>query len=199
MDLLNYATKADLKNATHVDVSRFALKSNLASLKTKVDKLDIDKLTPVPKYLAKLINVVKNDVVKKTTYDKLVPKVNNTDTIGFVLKTTYDTDKSDLQKKVIDVDKKVPDTSDVAKITDLNAKIAEIEGEIPSIFGLDTNSALTAVKNEIRNVSSLVKKTDYDIKISEIEKKFSDRNHDKCVTTPEFNILAARIFNARLI
>ena len=68
VDLSNYATKTDLKNVTHVDVSSFALKSNLASLKTEVDKLDIDTLTPVPNDLAKLSNVVKNDVVKKTEY-----------------------------------------------------------------------------------------------------------------------------------
>ena len=79
-----------------MDISSFALKSNLANLKTEVDKLDIDKLTPVPSDLAKLSNVVKNDVVKKTVYDKLVAKVNNSDTTGFVLKTTFDTDKSDL-------------------------------------------------------------------------------------------------------
>ena len=91
--LSNHATKTDLKNVPHVDVSSFALKSNLANLKTKVDKLDIDKLTPVPNDVAKLSNVVKNDVAKKTVYDKLVAKVNNIDTIGFVLKTTYDTDK----------------------------------------------------------------------------------------------------------
>ena len=64
----------------------------LASLKTEVDKLDIDKLTPVLNDLAKLSNAVKNDVVKKTEYDKLVAKVNNIDTTGFVLKTTYDTE-----------------------------------------------------------------------------------------------------------
>ena len=66
---------------THVDVSSFGLKSNLASFKTEVDKLDIDTLTPVPNDLAKLSNVVKNDVVKKTVYDKLVAKVNNIDWI----------------------------------------------------------------------------------------------------------------------
>ena len=63
--LNNYATKTNLKNVTHVDVSSFASKTNLASLKTEVDKLDIDKLVPVPNDLAKLSNVVKNDVVKK--------------------------------------------------------------------------------------------------------------------------------------
>ena len=65
VDLSNYATKTDLKNVTHVDTSSFALKTNLANLKTEVDKLDIDKLAPVPVDLIKLSDVVKNDVVKK--------------------------------------------------------------------------------------------------------------------------------------
>ena len=64
VDLSNYATKTDLKNVTHVDTSSFALKTNLANLKTEVDKLDIDKLVPVPVDLSKLSDVVKNDVVK---------------------------------------------------------------------------------------------------------------------------------------
>ena len=102
VDLSNYATKTDLKNVTHVDTSSFALKTNLANLKTQVDKLDIDKLVPVPTDLIKLSNVVKNDVVKKTVYDKLVAKVNNIDTSGFVLKATYDTDKSELENKISD-------------------------------------------------------------------------------------------------
>ena len=71
VNLSDYATKVDIKNIWHVDTSRFALKSNLASLKTEVDKLDIYKLAPVPFDLSKLRNVVKNDVVKKTVYDKL--------------------------------------------------------------------------------------------------------------------------------
>ena len=69
VDLSNYATKADIKNISHVDTSSFALKTNLASLKTEVVKLDIDKLVPVPVDLSKLSDVVKNDVVKKTIYD----------------------------------------------------------------------------------------------------------------------------------
>ena len=80
VDLSNYATKTNFKNISHIDASSFAPKSNLASLKTEVDKLDIDKLTSAPNDLAKLSNVVKNDVVKKTEYDKLVSKVNNIDT-----------------------------------------------------------------------------------------------------------------------
>ena len=69
VDLSNYATKADIKNISHVDTSSFALKTNLASLKTEVVKLDIDKLVPVPVDLSKLSDVVKNDVAKKTIYD----------------------------------------------------------------------------------------------------------------------------------
>ena len=64
VDLSNYATKTDIKNILHIDTSSFALKSNLASLKTEVDKLDIDKLAPVPVDLSKLSDVVKNDVKK---------------------------------------------------------------------------------------------------------------------------------------
>ena len=86
VDLSNYATKADIKNITHADTSGFALKTNLANLKTEVDKLDIDKLKPVPTDLSKLSNAVKNDVVKKTYYNKLVTKIDNINTRGFVLK-----------------------------------------------------------------------------------------------------------------
>ena len=70
----NYATKTDLKNEAHVDISSFALKSILASLKIEVDKLNIDKLVPLPVDLSKLSNAVKNNVVKKTVYDQLVAK-----------------------------------------------------------------------------------------------------------------------------
>ena len=99
----NYATKTDLRNVTHIDTSSFALKTNLASLKTEADKLDIDNLGPVPVVLSKLSDVVKNDVVKKTAYDKLVAKVNNVDANDFVLKTKYSTDKTVLEKKIPNV------------------------------------------------------------------------------------------------
>ena len=80
VDLSNHATKTDLKNVTHVDTS------SLASLKTEVDKLDINKLVPVPVDLSKLSDVVKIDVIKKAVFDKLVEKVNNIDTSGYVMK-----------------------------------------------------------------------------------------------------------------
>ena len=101
VDLSNYATKADLKNVTNVDTSSFALKANLASLKIEVDKLDIDKLAPVPVDFSKLSDVVEIDVVKKAVYDKLVAKVNNIDSGTFLLKTKYQTDKTELQKKIL--------------------------------------------------------------------------------------------------
>ena len=86
VDLSNYATKTDLKNVSHVDISSFALKSNLANLKIEVDKLDIDKLVPIPVDLSKLSDVVRNDVVKKTEYNILVTKVGNIDATNFIKK-----------------------------------------------------------------------------------------------------------------
>ena len=152
VSLSNYTTKTDIKNILYVDTSSFVLKSNLASLKTEVDKLDIDKLVPAPVDLSKLSDLVKNDVVKKTVYDKLVTKVNSIDTSAFVLKTKYDTGKSEIENQIAD-------TTALVKKTDCNAKITEIEGKITSISGLATNTALTAVENKIPNISSLVKKS----------------------------------------
>ena len=80
VDLCHYATKTDIKNISHVDTSCFPIKPNLASLKTEVGKLDIDKLVPFLVDLGKLSDAVKNDVVKKAAYDKLAIKVNNIDT-----------------------------------------------------------------------------------------------------------------------
>ena len=68
LDLTNYATKTDSKNITHVDVSSFASKTNLAALKTELDKRDTDELKTTPTDLAKLTNAIENDVVKKTDY-----------------------------------------------------------------------------------------------------------------------------------
>ena len=141
----------------------------MASLKTEEDKLDVDKLVPVPVDLSKL-----SDVVKKTAYDKLVAKVNSIDTSAFVLKTKDDTDKSELENKI-------PDTSDLVEKTDYYTKITEIEGKIPDVSSLATKTALTTVENKIPSVSSLVKKTDYNTKITKIENKLNNHNHDKCI------------------
>ena len=112
--LSNYATKTDLKIVTHVDTSSFALKTNLANLKTEVNKLGINKLVPVPADLSKLNDVIKNDVVKKTVYDQLVAEVNNFDTSDFVLKTNYNADKTKLENKI-------PNSTDFVK----KAKLTE--------------------------------------------------------------------------
>ena len=152
VDLSNYATKRDIKNISHVDALSFTLKSNLASLKTevdqldidklksllnnlsnlisKVDKLDIDKLTTVPVGLSKLSNVIKNEVVKKTEYNAQIKNIED----------------------------KIPDITNLATKTNLNTKIDEVKTEIPIISGLATTSASTAVENKIPSVSNLVQK-----------------------------------------
>ena len=161
-DISNYATKADIKNISHVDTSDSALKTKLASLKTEVDKLDIDKLVPVPVDLSKLSDVVKNDVVKKNAYDKLVAEVNSIDTSLFVLKTKYDTDKSELNNKI-------PDTNSLVKETYYNTKITEIEGKIPDVSKLVIKTVLTTVENKIPSVSNLFKKHTITLKLQKLK------------------------------
>ena len=77
LDLANYTTKDDVKNITHIDVSSYATKTNLAALKSEVDKIDVYKLKATPTDLAKLSNVVKNDVVKKTDYNTKVTSIES--------------------------------------------------------------------------------------------------------------------------
>ena len=187
VDLSNYAIKTDLKNVTDVDASSFALKTNLANLKTEVDKLNIEKLAPVPVDLSKLNDVVKNDVIKNTVYDKLVAKVDNIDTSHFVLKTKYNTGKTELEKKI-------PDVTDLVK----KVNLTELENKILDISNLATKAALTTVENKTPDVSSLVKKTGSNTKVTEIENKLNNHNHDKYIDASEFNKLATDVFNARL-
>ena len=105
LDLSNYATKDDVKNITHVDVSSYATRTNLAALKTdKIDKIDTDKLKTVPDDLAKLINVVKNEVVKKTDFSA----------DNYVTRTKFSTDTNSLDDKIDKVEKKIPDVSGLA-------------------------------------------------------------------------------------
>ena len=127
LDLTNYATKTDLKNITHVDVSSFASKTNLAALKTEVDKIDVDKLKTTPADLAKLSNAVKNYVIKKADYNAKVTSIEaqiagltkNTvdnladitklkaiDTNSFVTKTKFSADTNTLDDKIDGVEKK---------------------------------------------------------------------------------------------
>ena len=127
LDLANYATKDDVKNITHVDVSSFASKTNLAALKTEVDKIDADKLKTTPTDLAELTNTIEHDVVKKTDYntkvtsieaqiagltkntiDNLVDitKLKTIDANIFVLKTKFSADINTLDDKIDGVEKK---------------------------------------------------------------------------------------------
>ena len=125
-------------------------------------------------------------------------KVDSIDTANFVLKTKYEKYGSDFEDKISKIDYKIPDVSGLVKKTNFNAKVTKLEGKIPSISGLATNSGLTAGDNKILDDSSLVKKIDYNAKIREIETKVNNHNHDKYITTPEFNTLAADVFKARL-
>ena len=127
LDLTNYSTKTDLKNTTHVDVSSFASKTNLAALKTEIDKIDRDKLKTAPTDLAKLTNAIENDVVKKTDYNtkvtsieaQLAGLIKNTvdnladitklkaiDTNSFVTRAKFSADTNVLDDKIDDVEKK---------------------------------------------------------------------------------------------
>ena len=152
LDLSNYATKTDLKNATGMDTSSFAKKvhlanlksnvdkldieniinvlTNLNNLKSKVDKLDVDKLRPVPVDLSKLSNGVKNDVAKKDVYNAKIKSIKD----------------------------KIPDITNLATKITLNAKTNEIKSQISSITILATKTALNAVENKIPSVSNLGKK-----------------------------------------
>ena len=172
IDLSNYATKTDIKNTSHVDTSSFALKTNLASWKTEVDKLDIGKLVPIPVDLSKLSDLWKKDAVKKSVFDKLVAKVNNIDTNDFLLKTTYNTNKTETEKKI-------PDVTNFVKKT----KLTELENKISDIGNLATETALITVENKISSVSDLVKRTGYNTKITDIETKLTNHNHDKYIAT----------------
>ena len=110
LDLTNYATKTDLNNITHVATSSFASKTNLAALKTEVDKIDVDKLKTAPADLAKLTNAVENDLVKKTVYNAKVTNIesqiagvtkNMLDNLGDITKLkTIDTSSFVLKTKL---------------------------------------------------------------------------------------------------
>ena len=189
--LSNYVTKKDIKDITHVDTSSYALKTNLANLKTEVDKIDTDKLKTVPDDLAKLSNVVINDVVKKTDYNTLKNKVDAINTSKFVSRTKFTTDNNALDDKIDKVEKKIPDISGSAtkssvtrlitepedytdkvkkKIPDISSlaskiELTAVENKIPDVSGLATASALTAVENKIPDITSLITKTDFDAEL----------------------------------
>ena len=125
LDLTNYTTKTDLKNITHVDVSSFASKTNLAALKTEVDKIDTDKLKTAPTDLAKLTNAIENDVVKKTDYNTKVASIEAQ--IAGLTKNTVDNLADRTKLKAIDTNSFVNKTKFSADINTLDDKIDGVE------------------------------------------------------------------------
>ena len=123
LDLTNYATKSDLKNITHTDVSSFASKTNLAALKTEVDKIDTDKLKTVPDDLAKLSNVVKNEVVKKADFSA----------DDYVKKTKFSGDINSLDDKIDKVEKKILDISSLETKRNVTTLAKNLDNRIDNL------------------------------------------------------------------
>ena len=201
LDLTNYATKTDLKNTTHVDVSSFASKTNLAALKTEVDKIDVDKLKTAPVDLAKLTKAVGNDLVKKTVYNTKVTsiegqlagitkniidnladitKLKAIDTNSFVLKTKLASDFTTLENKIDTVDKKIPDISGLATKTSLNAylqtstfnsKVTEVENKIKAADFI-AKSANTKANTIRSDLTAYAKKTDVATDVTAIKNDY---------------------------
>ena len=201
LDLANYATKDDVKNITYVDVSSFASKTNLAALKTEVDKIDVDKLKTTPADLAKLTNVVKNDVVKKTDYNTKVTSIESqkagvtknaldnlgditklkaVDTSNFVLKTKLASDVTTLKNKIDIVNKKIPDISGLATKTSLtsdlqtatfNSKVTEVENKIKSTDTI-VKSANTKANTIRSDLTGYAKKADVATDITAIKNDY---------------------------
>ena len=149
LDLSNYATKADLKNATGVDIPKFAEKSDLTSLKANEDKLDIDKLKNVPNNLRNLKSKVDNlDVTK------LIPVLLDLSKLSDLVKNDV-VKKGVYNAKIKNIENNIPDLITLPTNTILNAKINQVKGERTSITNLaTTTTALIAVENNIPNVSN---------------------------------------------
>ena len=186
LDLSNYATKDDVKNITHVDLSSFASKTKLAALKTEVDKLDTDNLKTTPADLAKLTNAVDNELVKKTVYNVKVTaiesqiagvtqsatnnlaeitKLKAVDTSNFVTRTKYRADTNSLDDKIDKVEKKIPDISGLATKTSLsnylqttpfNSKVTELEGKITTAKCKIPSITALATKAEVTAVETKI-------------------------------------------
>ena len=219
LDLSNYATKYDIKNITHVDVSSYATKTNLAALKTEVDKIDVDKLKTVPADLAKLSNVVKNDVVKKTTYNTLKNKVDAIDTSKFVSRTKFTTDTNILDDKIDKAEKKIPDISGLAtkssvtrliteqeyytdkvkkKIHNISGltsktKLTAVENKIPDVSGLAAASTLTAVENKLPDITNLITKTDFDAKLKSVSDRVTNNKSKDILLDNELKKIKTRV------
>ena len=164
LDLSNYATKPELKNITHVNVSRYASKTNLAALKTEADKIDTDKLKTVPNDLAKLSNVINNDVVKKTDYNTKITSIENQ--IAGVTKNTLDNLGDITKLKAVDTNNFVVKTKLASDFTTLENKIETVEKKLPDVSGLATKTSLTSYlqtatfNSKVTEVENKIKATD---------------------------------------
>ena len=145
LDLANYATKTDLKNITHVDVSSFASKTNLAALKTEVDKIDADKLKTVPVDLAKLTNAVEHDLVKKTVYYTKVTSIETQ--IAGLAKNTVDNLADIAKLKAIDTN---------SFVSTFNSKVTEVENKIKAadIIAKSANTKANTIKSDLTDVAT---------------------------------------------
>ena len=161
LDLSNYATKKDIKEITRIDASGFASKTNLAALKTEVDKIDTGKLKTVPDDLAKLSNAVKNNVVKKTDYNSKVSSIETQ--IAGVTKNTLDNlaDINTLKTKTVDTSNFVTTTKLSTDTNALDDKIDKVDKKIPDVSRLATKTSLT----------SYLQTTTFNSKITEVENK----------------------------
>ena len=150
LDLSNYATKADLKNATGIDTSSFPKKVDSANLKSNLKKLSIDKLTNVPFRLSNL-----KSKVDKLYVDKLVlspvdlSKLSDAEENNVVKKDVYNV-------KIKNIEYKIPDINNLVTKTTLNAKTKEVKDEVPIITNLATNACLITGENRSPNVNNLV-------------------------------------------
>ena len=164
LDLSNHATKTELKNITHVNVSRYASKTNLAALKTEADKIDTDKLKTVPNDLAKLSNVINNDVVKKTDYNTKITSIENQ--IAGVTKNTLDNLGDITKLKAVDTNNFVVKTKLASDFTTLENKIETVEKKLPDVSGLATKTSLTSYlqtatfNSKVTEVENKIKATD---------------------------------------
>ena len=146
LDLSNYATKADLKNATGIDTSSFPKNVDSANLKSNLKKLSIDKLKNVPFSLSNL---------KSKEVDKLVPAPVDLSKLSDVVK--HNVVKKDVYNvKIKNIEYKIANINNLATKTTLNAKINEVKDEIPIIKNLATNACLVTAENTSPNVSNLV-------------------------------------------
>ena len=172
LDLTNYPTKTDLKNITHVDVSSFASKTNLAALKTEVDKIDPYKLKTTPVDLAKLTNAVEHNVVKKTDYNTKITSIEPQ--IAKLTKNTVDNLADITKLKAIDTNSFVTRTKFSADTNALDDNIDGVEKKIPVISGLATKTTL----------NSYLQTSTFNSKVTEVENKIKDADIiAKCAVT----------------